>query len=161
MASAPLLFEPNAVYVLLLDRGETYNFHWEIYLASTATHGTIFYITNDSTPTKWEHKREFTSAMPQQQRLILALRVGTVEPLLHSAMADRLALIPTTLPSTRFREPMTSRVWVKEALFLLDNEGYLNLGAGPTDVEAEAKHFGMLGKSKNERRVLRSKAYVA
>ena len=99
--------------------------------------------------------------MPRLPRLILALKIGTIEPVLHNAMADRLALIPISLPSVRFREQMTCRVWVKEALLLLDDEGYLNLGAGPSDIEAEAKHYGMLGKSNNERRVVRSKAFVA
>ena len=156
-SAAPLTFEPNALYIVLLDRGDTYLFHWELYLATTATEGIIFHITNDAGPAIWEYKRDPTNEMPTLRRIVLALRIGSMEPVLHNALAHRLAAIPLSRFSMRFREQLNCRVWVKEALFVLDDEGYVNLGKGPADFEEEAKYLGMVNKGKAERKVMRSR----
>lgn len=157
----PLLFDPNTLYILLLDRGDTYLFHWELYLTTTAKEGITFHIANDAGPTKWQYERIATNEMPRLRRLVLALKIGALEPLLHKALAERLALVPLTLFSTRFREHLSCRVWVKEALYALDDEGYVNLGRSVRDIEEEAKYLAMVNKSKSERKVMRSKACVA
>lgn len=99
--------------------------------------------------------------MPHLRRLLLALKIGALEPVLHKALAGRLALVPLTLFSTRFREQLSCRVWVKEALFALDDEGYVNLGQRVRNVEEEAKYLAMLSKSQCERKVMRSVACMA
>lgn len=159
-AVTPLLFEPNALYILLLDRGDTYLFHWELYLATTALEGVAFHITNDAGPTAWQYERVVTNEMPQLRRLILALKIGSLAPVLHNALSERLAAVPLSLYSVRFREQLSCRVWVKEALFSLDDEGYVSLGRAVNDIEEEAKYLAMLNKSKNERKVFRSRACV-
>lgn len=157
----PLFFDPNSLYILLLDRGDTYLFHWELYLTLTSKEGITFHINNDTGPTKWQYKSARTAEMPQLRRLLLALKIGVLEPILHKALADRLALVPLSLYSNRFREQLSCRVWVKEALFALDDEGYVNLGRSVRDIDEEARYLGMLIKSKSERRVVRSKACMA
>lgn len=159
--STPLLFEPNALYILLLDRGDTYLFHWQLYLTTTALEGRTFHITNDAGPTTWQYESSTTKDMPQLRRLLLALKISALEPVLHKALTDRLTLVPLTLFSTRFREHLSCRVWVKEALFALDDEGYVNLGKSVRDIEEEAKYLAILYKSKCERKVVRSAACMA
>ncbi|RAH47538.1 uncharacterized protein BO95DRAFT_461918 [Aspergillus brunneoviolaceus CBS 621.78] len=51
---------------------------------------------------------------------------------------DRLAQVPIEY-STRFREAITCRVWLKEALFALDDEGYIKLMKDIGSIEDEAK----------------------
>lgn len=159
-APAPLLFEPNALYILLLDRGDTYLFHWELYLATSTREGTAFHITNDAGPAAWEYERVVSAEIPQLRRLLLALKIGSLAPVLHHALSERLAVVPLNPYSVRFRERLSCRVWVKEALFALDDEGYVNLGWAVDEVEEEAKYLAMLHKSKGERKVLWSRAFV-
>lgn len=161
MSSTPLVFEPNALYILLLDRGDTYLFHWQLYLTTSALEGTTFHITNGATPTAWQYESSPTKEIPQLRRLLLALKISALEPVLHRALAERLALVPLTLFSTRFREHLSCRVWVKEALFALDDEGYVNLGKSVRDIEEEGKHLAMLNKTKCVRNVVRSTACMA
>ncbi|KAJ5736720.1 uncharacterized protein N7483_001845 [Penicillium malachiteum] len=156
-AVTPLVFEQNAIYIALLDRGDTYLFHWELYLATSATEGVIFHATDDAQPGVWEYKRAPTNEMPELRRLVLALKIGSVEPVLHNALSERLATVPMTRFSPRFGEQLSCRVWLKEALFVLDDEGYVNLGKGPAEIEEEAKYLGMMNKSKNQRKIMRSR----
>ncbi|KAJ5948458.1 hypothetical protein N7454_001765 [Penicillium verhagenii] len=156
-STTPLVFESNALYIAILDRGDTYLFHWELYLAKTATEGIVFHITNDTDQTAWEYKQTSTSEMPQLRRLLLALKIGSVEPVLHNALSNRLASITLSPFSSRFSEHLNCRVWVKEALFVMDDEGYVNLSKGPGEIEEEARYLAMLNKSKSERKAIRSK----
>ena len=160
-ALKPLLFEPNALYILLLDRGDTYLFHWELYLAKSQVDGTAIHIIDDTGSSAWEYERVVTNEMPQLRRLLLALKIGSLTPLLHNALFERLAMVPLSQYSIRFRERLNCRVWVKEALFALDDEGYVNLRHAVSDIEEEAKYLAMLSKSKCERKVMLSRAYMA
>ncbi|KAJ6044604.1 hypothetical protein N7499_007106 [Penicillium canescens] len=158
--SEPLKLEPNTLYILLLDRGNTYLFHWELYLAQTAITGTVFHIINEGGPTAWEYKSEPTSEISTLGRLVLALQIGTVSPVLHAALADRLAIVPLTLYSARYRETLNCVVWVLEALFALDDEGYMSLRIGIREIEQEAKQIGMMNKSQCIRTLVRSRAFA-
>lgn len=157
----PLVFEVNTLYILVLDRGDTYIFHWSLYLTTTATEGVHFRIINDAGPVDWRYERASTNEMPCLRRLLVALKIGTVGTIMHGALSDRLALVPLTLYSTRFRENLSCRVWTKEALFALDDEGYLNLGKAVKGIEEEAKYLAMMAKSKGDRKVVRSAACTA
>ncbi|KAJ5083791.1 hypothetical protein N7456_013218 [Penicillium angulare] len=155
-ALTPLIFETNSLYVVLLERGDTYLFHWELYLATSPAEGVIFHVTDDTGPSLWEYGRVPTNEMPNLRRLLLALKIGSVEPMLHNALSERLALIPLSRFSTRFSEQLNCRVWVKEALFVMD-DGYVNLDKGPKEIEEEARYHAMVNKSKSERKVMRSR----
>ncbi|KAJ5123391.1 hypothetical protein N7448_009488 [Penicillium atrosanguineum] len=153
-----LAFEANSLYILILDRGDTYLFLWSLYLTTTATEGIHFHIINDSGPTDWKYERTPTDKMPFLRRLLVALKIGAVESKMHGALSDRLALVPLTLFSTRFREKLSCRVWAKEALFALDDEGFLDLGKTVQGIEEEANYLAMMAKSKGDRKVVRSAA---
>ncbi|KAJ5468625.1 hypothetical protein N7475_006377 [Penicillium sp. IBT 31633x] len=154
----PLTLEPNALYILLLDLGASCLFEWQLYLASTATTGRVFHIVNEAGPVVWKYRSEAGYDVTSSARVLLALQIGVIAPMLHAALETRLALVPLALYSARFREGLCCRVWVQEALFALDDEGYLGLGGSVGDIEREARQLGMLNKSRATRSVVRSKA---
>lgn len=156
--SLPL--EPNTLYILLLDLGGSCLFEWKLYLTLTPTTGRTFHITNEAGPVTWQYKSEAVYDISSNTQVVLALQIGVVGPVLHAALGTRLALVPLTLYSTRFRESLCCRVWVQEALFALDDEGYLGLARSVVDIEQEARQLGMLNKSRRTRSVDRSKAFV-
>ncbi|KAF3024557.1 hypothetical protein E8E15_007833 [Penicillium rubens] len=155
-----LPLEPNTLYILLLDLGGNCLFEWKLYLTSTPTTGQTFHITNETGPTSWQHKSEVVYNIASNARVVLALQIGAVGPVLHAALGARLALVPLALYSARFRESLSCRVWVQEALFALDDEGYLGLARSVGDIEQEARQLGMLNKSRGTRSVVRSRAFV-
>ncbi|KAJ5172327.1 hypothetical protein N7492_004920 [Penicillium capsulatum] len=159
MTTAAMLFEPNGLYLCLLDRGNTYNFHWELYLANTPTTGTICHITNDKLPTQWDFEVVSTSEMPSLRQLLVGLKVGTVTPMMHRPLCHRLGLIPLDLFSARYGESMNCRVWTKEALFALDDEGYVVLAISVPDIASEVNHHALMAKSQHECRVRTSRAF--
>lgn len=95
--------------------------------------------------------------------------------MLHQALSDRLALVPLCWGAMRVNRGFTCRSWVLEALFVLDDEGYVDLsggggsgGAGTTTSTSsirgicdEAQYLAMIQKSKCERGVMRSRARVS
>ncbi|KAJ6186656.1 hypothetical protein N7519_007957 [Penicillium mononematosum] len=84
-----------------------------------------------------------------------ALKIGELDPILHAHFLERLHQVPI-VDSVRFRERITCRVWLKEALFALDDEGYIMLTRSVDDIEAEARNLGLRNKSLGRRTVVRS-----
>lgn len=154
-----LLFEPNSLYVLLLDLGSAFLFEWQLFLASTTTTGRLFHITNDSGPVAWEYKTEMVN-MSTCERVVIALQVGIIGPVMHAALAARLRLVPLTIYSVRCRESLCCRVWVQEALFALDDEGYLNITKTAKEIEQEGRQLAILNKSRGTKSVVRSSGFV-
>ncbi|KAJ5385275.1 hypothetical protein N7517_003186 [Penicillium concentricum] len=152
----PLSLEPNTLYILLLDLGGSCLFEWKLYLTSTPTTGRTFHITNETGPIAWQYKTEVVYSIASDMRVGLALKIGVIGPVMHTALRTRLALVPLALYSGRFREGLCCRVWVKEALFALDDEGYIGLVQSVVDIEQEARQLGMLNKSRGTRSVVRS-----
>lgn len=155
----PLQFEPNGLYLCVLDRGDTYNFHWELYLAVTPTTGTFCHIINDKQPARWEFEAVNTNEMPSLRQLLVGLKIGSVSPMMHRPLCNRLGVIPLDPFSTRYGEPMNCRVWAKEALFALDDEGYVILATSVLDMDSEANHHALMAKNQHERRVRTSRAF--
>lgn len=89
------------------------------------------------------------------QRLLVALKIGVLNPILHEPLLDRLKEIPIAY-STRFHESITCRVWLKEALFALDDEGYTKLTRSVNDIEVEARNLAIQNKSQGKKTISRS-----
>jgi hypothetical protein len=49
---------------------------------------------------------------------------------------------------------------VLEALFALDDEGYISLGLGIREIEQEAKQIAIMNKSQGTRTLVRSRAFA-
>ncbi|PKX98925.1 uncharacterized protein P174DRAFT_437361 [Aspergillus novofumigatus IBT 16806] len=155
--STEITFDVNGLYILLSDRGEnSYTFHWALYLHQAENSGYLYHLINESDSTSsWRFDPQPSQDAIDSQRLLVALNIGVLEPTLHQALLDRLRQIPIAY-STRFHENITSRVWLKEALFALDDEGYIKLTEGVNDIEAEATNLAMRNKIRGTKTVARS-----
>ena len=51
-------------------------------------------------------------------------------------------------------------MWVQEALFALDDEGYLDPTRSVVDLELEARQLGMLKERRGTRSVVKSRGFV-
>ncbi|OJJ95221.1 hypothetical protein ASPACDRAFT_47967 [Aspergillus aculeatus ATCC 16872] len=142
----PLNHKPNTLSLHLLDRGSPFTFHWTLYLTSSPPHGQTFHLINAPGSDLWTFDSQPTEDITHGGRLLVALELGEIEPALHAAMAERLAQVSVGY-STNFREAMTCRIWVKEALFALEEEGYLCLPVGGVQgvdgIEEEARGWAM------------------
>ncbi|PYI09857.1 hypothetical protein BO78DRAFT_23965 [Aspergillus sclerotiicarbonarius CBS 121057] len=135
-----LQFETNGLYLLLSDRGAESTFHWGLYLAKSPASGDIFDIVNSPNPRVWAYQPKSNQQVATSKRHLLALKVGDLDPALHGPLETRLSQIPIQY-STRFHEAITCRVWVKEALFALDDEGFIKLIETINGIETEASIF--------------------
>ncbi|CAI7591950.1 unnamed protein product [Penicillium glandicola] len=142
-----LTFEVNGLYILLSDRDDkSYTFHWRLYLHQSTTSGSIYHLLNDVDPTIWRFEHLSDQTVSYDKALLGALKIGVLDPILHVHLLE-----------LRFRERITCRVWLKEALFALDDEGYIMLTRSVDDIEAEARNLGLQNKSLGRRTVIRSR----
>ncbi|KAL1961656.1 hypothetical protein VTN77DRAFT_1371 [Rasamsonia byssochlamydoides] len=162
LTTTALKFEPNNLYILLSDLGYDYRFHWQLFLATSSSSGAIFYLVNrqdsntSTTTTKtWVYETMSSADTSDFSTLIVALTVTVIEPILHDSLSDCLAQIPIKY-SARFWEDITCRVWVKEALFALDYEGYINLVKSVDAIENEAKSLAVRNKYWGQQSVVKS-----
>ncbi|KAJ5359608.1 uncharacterized protein N7496_012021 [Penicillium cataractarum] len=159
--STPCNFEVNGLYILLTDRGEnSFAFHWGFYLHQSGISGCIYHLINDDGPASWRFDSRLSENVMFSQRLLAAIKIGVIDLVLHQALPDRLQEIPIAY-STRFHESITCRVWLKEALFALDDEGYVKLTRSVDEIEAEAKILAIQNKSMGQRTVSRSVGTLA
>lgn len=148
-----LEIELNGLYILLSDRQDLgYSFHWALYLAKSNTHGDVFHLINPSNPTTWHFETKSNDEVNQSREILLALKLGILEPVLHRALPERLDHLPIEY-STRFHESMSCRVWVKEALFMLEEEEFVDLVDSVDAIEAEASRLATRNKSRATRTV--------
>ncbi|KAJ9195563.1 hypothetical protein DTO271D3_3256 [Paecilomyces variotii] len=125
MTIEPLEFDVDGLYILVRDLGDTYRFHWGLYLATKPCTGDLFHAVNTVNKNSWAYEvRQDINLI--DWRFLAAVKVGMIETELHDALRSRLQEIPMGY-SSRYKEEMSCRVWVKESLFALDNEGFIQL----------------------------------
>ncbi|EEH22620.1 hypothetical protein PABG_04831 [Paracoccidioides brasiliensis Pb03] len=170
--SDPIVLEPNSLYILLFRQGEAYQFHWGLFLttttsstpaaeetvespesaapaettATTSPPGTLFELINPnpSNSRHWTYSTSTLATFTHKNNPISALKISTIEPILHEPVHALLATIPVVTYSHRFGEDMSCRVWLKEALYALDQSGFIQLVWTVDEIEKEAKGLGML-----------------
>ncbi|KAK2762101.1 hypothetical protein FQN54_001108 [Arachnomyces sp. PD_36] len=154
----PLPLDENGLYILLFDHWNGRHFDWELYLATSTESGTIFQVVY---PGPYPHCQSYifdARSSTNERRsaaLIVAVKVAVMEPILHEALHIRLARIPIG-HSTRFRGGSPRRVWVMEALYALDDEGYIKLTNSIACVELEALTAALINKNYERRSVIQS-----
>lgn len=137
MPTDELVFDTNGLYILLSDIGAEVQFHWGFYLATGTEEGMIYHLINNaSTNHGWKYQAKSSVKVPNSLNLLVAVKIGVLDPVLHAPLGDRLANIPIAA-SPRYG-PITCRVWLKEALSELDNEGYIKLTWTIDEIEVEA-----------------------
>ncbi|OQE36884.1 hypothetical protein PENCOP_c011G06340 [Penicillium coprophilum] len=125
------------------------------YLHQSPTPVSIYHLLNDIDPTIWRFEHLPNQNIVYDPSLFGALKIGELDPTVHAAFLERLQQIPV-VDSVRFRERVTCRVWLKEALFALDDEGYIVLTRSVEDIEAEARDLALRNKSLGRRTVAKS-----
>ncbi|PGH05544.1 hypothetical protein GX51_02883 [Blastomyces parvus] len=172
----PLILEPYSLYILLFGRGESYRFHWGLFLTAgyqtTATEttettettptiespqeanegqppatnptGTLFELTNPnpSNVELWTYKATLLTTFTHRHNPLCALKISNIEPLLQLDFHALLPTIPIVPYSQRFGEEISCRVWLKEAMYELDQSGFIQLVRPVEDIEMEAQHLG-------------------
>ena len=123
----PLIWSTNSLYIVLFDRGDkAYTFHWALYLHQTPNSGFKYHLVNTTNSTSWKFDPYAIEHVDNDGSILTALEIGCLEPMMHPHLLQRLEEIPI-LDSQRFRERITCRVWLKEAIYALDDEGYIYL----------------------------------
>lgn len=155
MPSDPINLEPNGLYIVISNLGYDRLFHWGLYLATSRDEGLIYHLVGQvSIEETWYYRVKYCTGVPLDQELLLAFKIGVLDPVLHEPMAQRLLDVPQGY-STRFGGRVTSRVWVKEALYLLDQEGYIKLTAEVDEIESEAVDLASWNQPRGTRSVER------
>ncbi|KAJ5789757.1 uncharacterized protein N7518_006768 [Penicillium psychrosexuale] len=164
LGASPFEFEVNGLYILLSDRGnDVYTYHWGLYLHQATSSGFVYHLVNTANtanPTIWRFESKPSDDVMNSKRLLVALKIGVLDSSLHQHLLSRLYRIPIA-DSVRFREKITCRVWLKEALYVLDDEGYIKLTRSVSAIEGEANAIAMLNKMSGRRMVVSSKGSQA
>ncbi|KAL5336017.1 hypothetical protein BJX70DRAFT_401076 [Aspergillus crustosus] len=124
MPPNPVTFETDGLYILLSDLGDERQFHWGFYLAKSPDHGQVMhFVNNTDTNHEWKFISRESVGVPKSLTLLVASKIAVMETALHEPLDEKLAQVSTT-------EPITCRVWLKRALELLDDEGFIKLKPG-------------------------------
>ncbi|KAJ5319322.1 uncharacterized protein N7506_012026 [Penicillium brevicompactum] len=146
-------WSPNSIYIVLFDRGEkAYTFHWALYLHQAANSGFKYHLVNTTNSTSWKFDPHAIEDVDNDGSILAALEIGCLEPMMHPHLLHRLEEI-SILDSKRFRERITCRVWLKEAIYALDDEGYISLSRTVDEIEERATLLAMQNKSLGRRTI--------
>ncbi|OGM39332.1 hypothetical protein ABOM_012052 [Aspergillus bombycis] len=146
---------PSTLYILLQSRSTPSTFHWSLY--TTNTHGPLTWGMKHDLIEKahrrlWTYNSAPANLLESQSRpAIAAVKVDVIDDveMMRGALEECLGNVPRTAYSSRFREEMSCRVWVKEALWGLDQGGFIDLGdrgnvSGIQGVEREVVRAGLV-----------------
>ncbi|KAL3479801.1 hypothetical protein BJX99DRAFT_61627 [Aspergillus californicus] len=155
MPHNPISFEPNGLYILLSDLGSEWQFHWAFYLAMTAHSGRILHLINNiDTDHVWKYVSRFMVGVPKTSTLLVALKIAVMDPVLHEPLDSRLAAVSQA-------PPVTCRTWLRRALEILDDEGFIKLTGCVEDLELEVESKAVGNRAMNCRTAEVSELIVA
>lgn len=147
----PLEFETDGLYIIVTDIGYEALYHWGLYLAQGRDHGQIFHMINGPrSGGQWEYQMKPSEHDPYVASLLVALKIGVIEPVLQQALADALAEVPVDAP-------VTCRVWLQRALDELHQRGFVWLHGGIAAIEQEAQDQAFQDRARRERSVEQSR----
>lgn len=134
-------YENSSMYINLSLRGANPGFHWAIFVPTNTPSGYIWHAVNRTGG--WELEAKESKDVPTSLDLCLSLKFGTVNSSNWNLVQDTLNANPADgQPSSNTNEQFTCRVWVKDALYALQNAGIIHL-VKPIDViETQAIEYG-------------------
>ncbi|EEH06669.1 conserved hypothetical protein [Histoplasma capsulatum G186AR] len=108
--------------------------------------GTLFELTNPNPSNEklWTYRTTLLTSFTNRHNPLCALKISNVEPLLQADFHALLATIPVIPYSQRFGEETSCRVWLKEALYELDQSGFIQLVRPVEEIEMEVQQMGMM-----------------
>lgn len=137
-----LKLDENGLYILLSEQTIQYHWHWALYLHRQSTEGLAFHITRETAADPWAYEGRSVKNVIFSIKITAALKIAIVPPDMHDAFSNRVAQM--ALEETERFKPLTCRTWLLQAVYELDNEGYIAVKPGTRveDIEAEAKEIG-------------------
>lgn len=154
VAAETIGFHTDGLYIFLTDLGHETLFHWGLYLAQGPDHGVIFQMINGPTADdKWEYQCKVSDDVPYSKTLLVAVKIGVIEQVLHQPLANVLAEVPVD-------PPVTCRVWLHRALHTLDDMGFVKLIHPAQDIEDVAADSAFRNRTKGQRSIEASEGAV-
>lgn len=142
-AGIQLHLDVNALYIILSTQGAVSSAcHWALYLHIGPRLGWVFHITNLGR-VSWEYRFDEATDMACSASAVSAVKIADMAPEMHEALRRRIGLDgrpAVQLQDTEQFGPLTCRTWLLQALYELDNEGYISVlpGYSVKDVGEEA-----------------------
>lgn len=140
---AELRLDTDALYIVLTLQSTSNAWHWALYLHVRETYGLVFHISSLGARGIWEYRCDESRDMIYSQSAISVVKIADMGPEMHEALHRRIGLgsrpaIPL-IDTVQFGR-LTCRTWVLQALYELDNEGYISVRPGYSirDLEQEA-----------------------
>ncbi|XWW98009.1 hypothetical protein V2A60_006005 [Cordyceps javanica] len=147
-----LHLDVNALYIILSTQGANDACHWVLYLHISPCLGWVFHITNLGRMS-WGYRCDESPDMAWTPTAVAAVKVAAdMVPEMHEALRGRLGLDSRPvikLEDTERFGPLDCRSWLLQALYELDNEGYISVlpGYSIEDVAEEASSLASANRS--------------
>jgi hypothetical protein len=150
--STNITFQENALYILLSNINVARAFHWGLYLHTASGDGIVHHLINGmeiNFRKTWVYEAKRSDKVAGSKSLLLALQIADVHPDLHESLGELLTTVP-------IHDNSTCRIWVLEALQILDDHGYIKLTGTTTMVEREALREAELNRGSGTKTVHKS-----
>ncbi|KAF7875103.1 hypothetical protein EAF04_002275 [Stromatinia cepivora] len=132
-----LQLENNTVYMTLNSRGVPGTFHWGIFITSSAPDGVHYHATNRFGG--WVPEFRPTTKITQSLTLVIVYKIGIVSSQTRLKVDQVLEAVPADgSASLRTGEAFTCRIWTKDALVALHDNGNVTLPADIDTLERQA-----------------------
>ncbi|PYH95641.1 hypothetical protein BO71DRAFT_199916 [Aspergillus ellipticus CBS 707.79] len=119
---------------MLSSRGALPGFRWGIFIPTATPIGQVWHATNREGG--WKLDPKTSPNVPFSLSLLLAKKIGAVNQSNWQTCVDILDGIPADgRPSPNTGEVFSCRVWVKDAIIALQNNGIITLGKALSELE--------------------------
>ncbi|OQD76650.1 hypothetical protein PENDEC_c004G02113 [Penicillium decumbens] len=129
-------YQNYSIYVMLKSRGALPGFHWLLFIPTTTPFGGERHATNETGG--WNVTPQSSDDAPFAMGLVLAYKIGSISPRAWEACKNVLDAVPYDYThSPNFSEPLSCRVWVKDALVALQENRIIALPQDLSLIERE------------------------
>ncbi|KAK2871592.1 hypothetical protein FQN49_003024 [Arthroderma sp. PD_2] len=128
-------YENYSIYVILSTRGANPGFHWGIFVPTDTPTGQVWHATNREGG--WKLEQRPSSNVPFSMSLVLAYKIGSVNDSNWQTCKDVLSGVAAgPHPSPNTGEAFSCRVWAKDAIIALRDNGIIVLEEDLSSIEA-------------------------
>ncbi|OAL54479.1 hypothetical protein IQ07DRAFT_583769 [Pyrenochaeta sp. DS3sAY3a] len=126
-----------SIYISLNLRGALPGFHWLIYMPKHASTGNIWHATNRTGG--WHLEAKSISDVHEPMSFCLAYKIGSIEPKDWSKVNEILLNVDASGDlSPDSSEKFSCRIWAKNAMVRLQQEGFVEGDKSVEEIEEEA-----------------------
>ncbi|KAL2885368.1 FAD binding domain family protein [Ceratocystis lukuohia] len=135
-------FDPQTLYLLVSTTSHKPScpHHWSLLISRSTSEGDLLEPT-EADNKRWAFSSTQKSAAQMQTMatdgtLLLATKLADVEEMLHPSLCSRVGRVPITKTNSH-GDSFSSRLWCKQVLGELENEGYIDLKLKPSEIDFE------------------------